>query len=167
MIGKINFCSLSDEDVAKINELFITSGLTPINSTHVICGVRYKAKINGKTFVARKNKRVKRRNSYTASFFVPSNDSLSYGLIENFLTVNNTEIALIHELSIVGRGPQIEVPESIITMTSQALLFEDYLSYKEETTQYIFTHQIRDLCCNLTSSTWKLLTSVINYIEAE
>ena len=166
MIGKIGSCSLANEDVVNINELLITSGLTPIKCKHV-CRVSYKAKINGTTFVARQNQRVQRRNSYTASFFVPSKKSLSYGFIEKFIAVNNHEVALVQELSVVSRGPQTKVPESIATATSQALLFENYLTYKEESTRYIFTHQIRDLCCNLANCGWKLLTTVVNNIEVE
>ena len=71
-------------------------------------------------------------------------------------------MTITSQLSIECRGPKNGVPESIATEPTQALLFEDYLTYSEGTIVYIFAHQIRDKCCNLSNSGWKLLTPIVN-----
>lgn len=165
MIGKTKLISLPEEDAAQINHLLESSGLLPLRSTKVESSL--KARISGSTFFAKENRRVKKSNSFTIAFVLQSDATLHYGFIERFLVANDTHVALIQELDIVRKGPQNGVPESIATISSQALMFEDYLTYKEGTHRYIFTHQIKYLCCNLSNSSWKLLTTLVNDTEVE
>ena len=165
MIGRSQLISLADREVADINQFLTTCNLPPLESPHVC--VYYKAKIRGCTFYTKENSRVKKQNSYTASFLSGS-ESHSYCLIERFVVCNGEQLALVKEISIRCRGPINGVPLSIATASSQEVLFEDYITYEEEgLLKYIFAHQIRDKYCNLSNSEWALLTPIINHVEVE
>lgn len=117
---------------------------------------------------AKENSRVKKQNSYTASFLSESTSgSLCYCLIERFVVANGEQLALVKEISERCRGPRNAVSMRVATASSQAVLFEDYITYEEGTSRYIFAHQIRDKYCNLSNSGWALLTPVINLVEVE
>ena len=73
----------------------------------------------------------------------------------------------MQELQITCRSPPIMIPENIVATSSQALLFEDYLTFKEGPKLYIFAHQIRYIHCNLMTSEWNVLTPLVNSVEVE
>ena len=160
-MGRVKSITLADEDGVQVNHLLSTNGLLPLQS--MVADLSYKARINGRTFFAKENRRVKKRNSYTISFSAPSSTAPRYGFIQKFLTIDGGQIiALIKELIIVNTGPPNGVPDTIATAASQRMLFE-----VEGTQMYIFAHQIRSLCCNLSNSGWKLLTAIVNNVEIE
>lgn len=75
---------------------------------------------------------------------------------------------MVQELSIISSGPSRYVPESVATWSTQAILFDNYLTYVEGTKKLIFLHQIKSvICCNLSNPGWKLLTTEVNNVELE
>lgn len=89
MIGKTKLISLP-EDAAQINHLLESSGLLPLRSTKVESSL--KARINGSTFFAKENRRVKKSKSFTIAFVLQSDPTLHYGFIERFLVANDTTL---------------------------------------------------------------------------
>lgn len=82
-MGRVKSISLTDEDGFQVNQLLSKNGFLPLRST--VVDLSYKARINGRTFFAKENRRVQKRNSYTASFFSPSSTTPHCRFIERFL----------------------------------------------------------------------------------
>lgn len=161
MCGKGEIYEASDEEVAKINKLLTDSGSLPLSSN--IMRLHKKAIIMGKTYSSRKNKRVKKQNTYTVKTCV---DTAPYGLIEYFVSTKSGPLAAITVLN-VQKGIPYTISPDDVTRESQSLLFEGYFSYQEETLVFIFASQITEKCINISSSHSKLLTTSLNNIELE
>lgn len=56
---------------------------------------------------------------------------------------------------------------NIDTAAHHALLFEDYLTYREGQKELIFAHQIVEKCCNLSNDKWNILTCNVSDIDCE
>lgn len=165
MVGKGKlFILTDDDDVVNINELLEKHDLQPLKSSQ---GRIYtKATIKGKVYFSKEYTKATKTNSFTVSF---TNFAavISHGIVLNFVCVDGHHLATIQELLLQCTGPPQRFPINIITLSSQELLFEDYLTCKEGSKQYIFANQIIDKFCNLTNDNWILITSHVNAVEAE
>ena len=76
-----------------------------------------------------KYNQVKKRNSYTIAFKEIADASLCYGEIEIFIQVstNSPPLAIVKCLITQITGPPHYLSESVITVYSQELLFDNYL----------------------------------------
>lgn len=79
MCGQGEVFLANDEEITKINKLLTDSGFSPLSTN--LMRLHNKAIISGKKYSSRKNKRVKKQNSYTIK---TSLDSPQYGLINFF-----------------------------------------------------------------------------------
>lgn len=161
MCGKGEIFSASDEEIVKINKLLTDSGVMPLSGN--LMRLYKKAVILGKTYSSRKNKRAQKQNSYTVRTCL---DTAQYGLIEFFLSTKDHFLAAITVLNIQKGIPHSISPDEV-TLESQSLLFEGYFTYKEESLIFIFANQIAKKCINLSNSSSKLLTTLVNNIELE
>jgi len=89
-------------------------------------------------------------------------------LIEFFLNVEGHQLAFVTQLNIVHMGPN-DGFDDLITAEFKRILFEDYLSFREDSNSFsaIFCHQIKHVCCNLSNCSCNLLTLQVNNIESE
>ena len=79
--GKVFLFLASDEEVVKINQLLTDAGFMPLTTN--LMRQHNRAVILGKRYSSRKNKRVKKQNSYTIK---TSLDCARYGLIDFFVS---------------------------------------------------------------------------------
>ena len=147
-----------------INDLLSSNKLPQLTTNYTT--VHTKAIINGEAFSSKENKRPKRSNDYTIAY-TGSNHQQCYALVNKYLSIQNTSIAFITELSI-HIGPSYDF-SSYITTKSKDLLLSDYLYYKTRSTKYIFVHQIKLKCINLSfaGKHCKTLTLPVNSVEKE
>lgn len=130
MIGESKPYLLNNDEISSINKLG-----QPILSNNIATSY-YKAKIRGKIFTSMKYTRQKRQNNHTIAF---SNTAIynGYGKIELFMCAGNAKIASVKKF-IMQQGIPHNLPEEVITMETQKLLFEDYFTCTDECTVYIF-----------------------------
>ena len=169
LIGKPNMASLPDSEADQIDQLLVTNGLDPFNKpTGPVC-VYHRVMINGRMYFSLNYNRVKRRNSYTVAFKEATDASLCYGEIEKFMQVstNSPPLALVKSLVTQITGPPHPLSETLITVDSQELLFDNYLTYTEGPFRYIFVSSIIAKCFNLSNDNWNVLTIPVNDIENE
>ena len=130
----------------------------------IITGHYTKATIKGKVYFSKEYIKAKKTNSYTISFR-NSAAVISYEILINFLCIDGHHLATVQELLLQCTGPPQKFPINIITLCSQDLLFDDYLTCKEGRKQY--TNKIIEKFCNLSNDNWILITSYVNAAEAE
>lgn len=164
MTGRGISSCLTDAEIYNINQLLDSRNYDPITSSSF--RLYKKLSIRGNTFSSKANIRVKRRNSYTIAFSVPSSSSFCYGLVEHFLSFVDQKLALVTELNIVCQGLQNDFTTTV-TSRSRNYLFQDYLTYEEGEKKFIFADQIVHKCFNLTNNDWKVLSLAPNDIECE
>ena len=164
LIGQGVSSSLSSDEVDTINKLFSLSGLPSIASYMV--RVYLKAKVNGHIYSSKENKRALRQNSFTISF---SSEPMcvNYGIIEKFLMVNGSPLAIITNLLVCSHGPPHQFSPSTLTAETQKLIFDDYMQYNNGDKQCIFARQILSKLINLSNSDCNMLTAAINSSELE
>jgi hypothetical protein len=149
--------TLSSEDFEGINDFLKKCKVSPITT---LCVRKFsKAVFNGTIYYS-KEKKQKRRNSYTIAYFSPAG-SILYGLIEKFFSVDDHSIVQIRKLA-TSVGPPHFIAETLITANSQKTIFGDYLSYSEGETGIIFVHHILSKCCNLSNNGRNILTLNVN-----
>lgn len=118
MVGLGNVCSLKDEELEEICESFSGSNSPCLNAS-VNVKVYTKVKVDGNAFFSKNHKRVTKRNSYTISYLKPPSTCICYGLIENFLSVNEHYLATITTLEIMSKGPVQQFLKTLLTMTAR------------------------------------------------
>ena len=125
--------------------------------------------INGRMYFSLQYSRVKKRNSYTIAFKEATDASLCYGEIQKFIQVssNSPPLAIVKSLITQITGPPHHLSESIITVDSQQLLFDNYLTCTEGSIRCIFVSSIVAKCFNLSNDNWNVLTLPVNDIENE
>ena len=166
LLGQGISYQLTERERKLINDLLTFHKFSPLTTDYV--KEHMKALINGKVFSSKENKRAKRSNDYTVSY-IDSNGLQSYALVNKYIyiSIQNISLAFITELSITV-GPSYEFT-SHITTQSKNMLFSDYQYYKKGCMRYIFTHQIKEKCINLSfaGKTYKSFTLPVNNIEVE
>lgn len=165
MIGQGSTFLVPNETVAQINDILQYSGLQPLTSN--LGRVFVKAKINGKMYFGKENKKVKKRNDYTVSFKSSSIYSISYGIINHFLSIDDYSLAEIQHLHVKHSGPIKTFASNLITPSSHKILFEDYFTCNKGRVEYILAEQIVDKLCNLSNDNLILITSLVNNAEIE
>ena len=161
MCGQGELFLANDDKITEINKLLSDSGFSPLSSN--LMRLHKKAIISGKKYSSRKNKRVKKQNSYTIKTY---QDYPQYGLIEFFLSTDDQFLACIVALDI-KKGVPYSISPNIITLDSQPLLFEDYFTYEEKSTTFVLAKQIFKKCINLSTFDGNLLTIPVNSKELE
>ena len=149
LLGKGASCKLTDTEIKNINDLLSSNKLPQLTTNYTT--VHTKAIINGEAFSSKENKRPKRSNDYTIAY-TGSNHQQCYALVNKYLSIQNTSIAFITELSI-HIGPSYD--------------FSSYITTKS--TKHIFVHQIKLKCINLSfaGKHCKTLTLPVNSVEKE
>ena len=126
-----------------------------------------KASALGITYCSRRYTRVKKRNSYTVAFEDPLDHSSCYGIVETFISVTNSyNLALVQQCVLKQVGPPHSF-NGIISDDNHELLFEDYVTYEDGIKRFIFIHNLKNKCFNLTYNDWNVLTPLVNNVECE
>lgn len=110
---------------------------------------------------------MKKRNTYTVAFEDPLDHSSCYGIVETFISVANFyNLELVQQCVLKQVGPPHSF-NGIISDDNYALLFEDYVTYGDGIKRFIFVHNLKNKCFNLTYDGWSVLTPLVNNVECE
>lgn len=165
MIGRGRMYHLDDEEMHKVNLLLSTNGSSTLQTSLVRS--YDKAFVKGITFYSQRYTRVKKRNSFTVVFEDPLDHSSCYGVVETFISVADTcNIALVKQCVLKQVGPPYDF-HGVISDDSRALLFEDYITYEYGAEMFVFVHNLKNKCFNLTYNDWNVLTPLVNTVECE
>ena len=67
---------------------------------------------------------------------------VNYGIIEKFLMVNGSPLAIVTNLLVCSHGPPHQFSPSTLTAETQKSIFDDYMQYNNGNKQCIFARQI-------------------------
>lgn len=165
MIGSGTDYKVNNDQRRELNKLLSTKSALELQSSHV--QMFNKAKWNGSILYTQGYKRVSKRNSYTVSYSPLDQEITLFGIVERLISVNEQHIAILKNLVPNSNYSPFNFTDYDITCESKSVLFSDYITFELGEHHYIFIHQIKHKCCNLSNNKWNILTIPINNVEIE